>query len=65
MLAHRWDKCHPLIGQKAPMIRRHVARPNKFKWAGPTKGPHDFADHNGTARLKAHVISPTIMGQPS
>ena len=29
MSAHRWDRCHPLIGQKAPMIRRHVARPNR------------------------------------
>ena len=38
------------------MIRRHVARPNKFKWAGPTKGPQDFADHNGLAQLKAHKI---------
>ena len=38
------------------MIRRHVARPIKFKWAGPTKGPQDFADHNGPAQLKAHEI---------
>ena len=62
MSAHRWDRCHPLTGQKAPMIRRHVARPNKFKWAGPTKGPQDFADHNGSAQLKAHEILRTIMG---
>ena len=27
--AHRWDICHPLIGPKAPMIRRHVAGPNR------------------------------------
>ena len=65
MSAHRWDRCHPLIGQKAPMIRQHVARPIKFKWAGPTKGPQDFADHNGPAQLKAHEILRTIMGWPS
>ena len=29
MSAHRWDRCHPLIGQKAPMIRRHVAWPTE------------------------------------
>ena len=44
------------------MIRQHVARPIKFKWAGPTKGPQDFADHNGPAQLKAHEILRTIMG---
>ena len=61
------------------MIRRHVGRPNKFKWADPTKGPQDFADHNGPAQLKgprdfadhnglaqlkAHKISWAIMGRP-
>ena len=47
------------------MIRRHMARPNKFKWVGPTKGPQDFADHNGPAQLKAREILRTIMGWPS
>ena len=42
-----------------------MARPNKFKWAGPTKGPQDFADHNGPAQLKAHEILRTIMGWPA
>ena len=65
MSAHRWDRCHPLIGQKVPMIRRQVARPIKFKWAGPTKGPQDFAALNGPAQLKAHEILRTIMGWPS
>ena len=65
MLPHSWDRCHPLIGQETPMIRRHVAWPIKFKWAGPTKGPQDFADHNGPAQLKAHEILRTIMGWPS
>ena len=30
--------------------------PIKFKWAGPTKGPQDFAGHNGPAQVKAHKI---------
>ena len=38
------------------MIRQHVARANKFKWAEPTKGPQDFAGHNGPAQVKAHKI---------
>ena len=80
MSAHRWGRCHPLTGQKAPMIHRHMARPNKFKWASPTKGPQDFADHNGPAQvkthkiladhnglaqLKAHEIALALMGRPS
>lgn len=28
MSAPRWDRCHPVNGHDAPMIRRHVARPN-------------------------------------
>ena len=31
-------------------------RPIKFKWAGPTKGPQDFAGHNRPAQVKAHKI---------
>ena len=46
------------------MLTRGPAQkwPIKFKWVGPTKGPQDFADHNGPAQLKAHEILRTIMG---
>ena len=38
--------------------------PIKFKWAGPTKGPRDFADINGPDQLKAHKILGTLVGRP-
>ena len=38
--------------------------PITTKWAGPAKGPRDFADHNGPAQLKAHKILRTLVGRP-
>ena len=54
MSVHRWDRCHPLIGQKAPMIRRHVARPNK--------GPYRL---KRPALSKAVVLTQVLVGQPN
>ena len=57
----QWARC------AYDMLTRGPAQkwPIKFKFAGPTKGPQDFADHNGPAQLKAHEILRTIMGWPS
>ena len=55
-LAHmsliQWSRC------AYDMLTRGRAQkwPIEFKWAGPTKGPQDLADHNGPAQLKAHKI---------
>jgi hypothetical protein len=38
--------------------------PIKIKWAGPAKGPQDFADHTGPAQLKAHKILKALVGRP-
>ena len=54
--ALHWHRCHSSNGRDTPMICWHMDRPIKFKWAGPTKGPQDFVDHNGLAQLKAHKI---------
>ena len=57
----QWARC------AYDMLTRGPAQkwPIKIKWAGPTKGPQDFADHNGLAQLKAHKILQTIMGRPN
>ena len=56
----QWARC------AYDMLTRGPAQkwPIKFKWADPTKGPQDFADHNGPAQLKAHKILRAIMGRP-
>ena len=56
----QWARC------AYDMLTRGPAQkwPMKFKWAGPTKGPQDFADHNGPAQLKAHKILRAITDQP-
>ena len=64
MLAHRWDRCHPFIGHEAPMIRRHVDRPNSgpFRlkgWAYQNKRAGPLAAYLSQAHLQAQPIQVT------